>query len=180
MRRHLTILTLALAVLAAAPPVAAQQSDETVPPATAPQPLSAQIRAAGFNVTDEEAAYLDADAQFTDQFVAPMMTVELHAPNVADDFSRQVILAQLQQVAGLDPNGGTTQAPASMAELQRIQVARRTAIRQAAQQWLGALQGNDPNWVMAGSEAYGAARQGEVDWYAALRQRLSGPPAGAR
>jgi hypothetical protein len=180
MRRLLTILPLAIALLAAAAPLAAQQSDEAVPPATAPQPLSAQIRAAGFNLTDEEAAYLDADAQLTDQFVAPMLTVELHAPNIADDFSRQVILAQLQQVTTLNPDGNTAQPPASMAELQRIQVARRTAIRQAAQQWLSALQANDPNWVMAGSEAYGAARQGEVDWYTALRQRLAGPSAGGR
>jgi hypothetical protein len=198
MRRALTILTLAIALLAAAPPLAAQQgsdqavppatapqppapqpgSDEVVPPATAPQPLSAQIRAAGFNVTDEEAAYLDADADYTDRFVAPMLTVELHAPYVSDDFSRQVVLSQLQQVATLDPDGNTVRPPASLAELQRIQVARRASLRQAAQQWLGALQANDPNWVMAGADAYGAARQGEVDWYAALRQRLSGQAPG--
>jgi hypothetical protein len=181
MRRALTIFTLAIVLLAAAPPLAAQQgSDEAVPPATAPQPLSAQIRAAGYNVTDEEAAYLDADAQFTDQFVAPMLTVELHAPYASDEFSRQVILNQLQQVANLDPNGNSVQPPASLAELQRIQAARRAAIRQAAQQWLAALQANDPNWVMAGAEAYGAARQGEADWYAALRQRLAGSPASGQ
>ena len=180
MRRSLTILMAAIALLAAAPPLAAQQEEEAVPPATAPQPLSAQIRAAGFNLTDEEAAYLDADAQFTDQFVAPMMTVELHAPYAADDFSRQVIISQLQQVARLDPTAATARPPASLAELDRLQVARRTAIRQAAQQWLNALQANDANWVMAGSDAYGAARQGEADWYAALRQRLSGPSAAGR
>lgn len=181
MRRALTIMTLAVALLAVAPPLAAQQGgDEAVPPATAPQPLSVQIRAAGFNVTDPEAAYLDADAQFTDQFVAPMLTVELHAPYVSDDFSRQVILAQLQQVVNLNPNGNTVPPPASLAELERIQAARRASIRQASQQWLGALQANDPNWVLAGSDAYGAARQAEADWYAALRQRLAGPSAGGR
>ncbi|HZS02976.1 MAG TPA: hypothetical protein VFE37_29975 [Chloroflexota bacterium] len=181
MRRALTIFSLAMALLAAAPPLAAfQGSDEQVPPATAPQPLSAQIRAAGFNITDQEAAYLDADAQFTDQFVAPMMTVELHAPYVSDEFSRQVILNQLQQVANLDPNGNTVPPPPSMTELERIQAARRAAIRQAAQQWLAALQANDPNWVMAGSDAYGTARQGEADWYAALRQRLAGPSGGGQ
>jgi hypothetical protein len=175
------LLSLAIGLLAAAPPLAAQQdADEAVPPATAPQPFSVQLRSAGFNITDAEAAYLDADAQFTDQFVAPMMTVELHAPYATDDFSRQVILAELQKVAALDPNGNTTQPPLTMAELQRIAVARRASIRQAAQQWLAALQANDPNWVQAGAESYGAARQGEADWYTALRQRLSagGAPAG--
>lgn len=180
MRRYLLILMLAGALLAAAPPLAAQQEEEAVPPATAPQALSVQIRGAGFTITDDEAAYLDADAQFTDQFVAPMMTVELHAPYVSDDFSRQVVLNQLQQVARLDPTASTVRPPASMADLDRVQVARRTAIRQAAQQWLTALQANDPNWVMAGSDAYGAARQGEADWYAALRQRLSGASASGR
>jgi hypothetical protein len=181
MRRALTIFSLVIGLLAAAPPLAAQQEgDEAVPPATAPQPLSAQIRAAGFNVTDQEAAYLDADAQFTDQFVAPMLTVELHAPYVSDDFSRQVVLSQLQQVANLDPNGNTVAAPPSLAELERIQAARRGAIRQAAQQWLAALQANDPNWVTAGADAYGSARQGEADWYAALRQRLAAAPAGGQ
>jgi hypothetical protein len=180
MRLLLVILTLASVLLTAAPAVAVQQSDETVPPATAPQPLSVQIRAAGFNVSDEEAAYLDADAQLTDQFIAPMLTVELHAATISDEFSRQVILAQLQQVTRLDPNASSVQVPASLAELQRIQVARRTSIRQAAQQWLTAVQANDPNWVTAGADAYGAARQGEVDWYAALRQRLAGPSATGR
>jgi hypothetical protein len=181
LRQALAIILLAFAVLAAAPRVAAQQEgDEAVPPATAPQPLSVQIRAAGFTVTDQEAAYLDADAQFTDQFVAPMLTVELHAPFVSDDFSHQVVLSQLQQVANLDPNGNTVQPPPSLAELERIQAARRASIRQAAQQWLAALQANDPNWVMAGSDAYGAARQGEADWYAALRQRLAGASGGGR
>lgn len=181
MRRALTIVTCALALLAAAPPLAAQQtSDEAVPPATAPQPFSAQVRSAGFNITDPEAAYLDADAQFTDQFVTPILTVELHAPTAHDEFSRQVILTQLQQVAGLDPNGNSVQPPLTMAELQRIAVARRAAIRQAAQQWLGALQANDPNWVQAGADSYATARQGEVDWYAALRQRLAGSAAAGQ
>jgi hypothetical protein len=137
-----------------------------------------QLRAAGFTISGDEAAYLDADEQLTDQFVAPMLTVELHAPYVNDEFSRQVVLVQLRQVAALDPNGANLQAPPTLAELQRIAVARRTALRQAAQQWLAALQANDPNWVMAGADAYGAARQGEVDWYAALRQRLSGQAPG--
>ena len=191
MRRVLMIVALGIVLLAAAPPLAAQQgsdqaappqaaqqgSDEAVPPATPPQPFSVQVRNAGYNLTDAEAAYLDADAQYTDQFVAPIMTVELHAPYASDEFSRQVILNELQRVAALDPTGNSVQPPLTMAELERIAVARRAALRQAAQQWLAALQGNDPNWVMAGSESYGAARQSEVDWYAALRQRLTGATA---
>lgn len=186
------IATVALVLLAAAPSLAAQEgsatppaaapqgSDEAVPPATAPQPFSASVRSAGFNLTDAEAAYLDADADYTDKFVSPILTVELHAPTYTDEFSRQVILTQLQQVAALDPNGNSVQPPLTMAELQRIAVARRTAIRQAAQQWLTALQANDPNWVQAGADSYGQARQSEVDWYAALRQRLTGGAAPAQ
>ncbi len=68
-------------------------------------------------------------------------------------------------------------APASMADLQRIAVARRTALRQAAQQWLAVLQSNDPNWVAQGADAYATAQQGEADWYAALRQQLVGSAA---
>ena len=166
-------------LLAGAGPAAGQQEgEEVVPPVMPPMPLSAMLRNAGYTLTDAEARYLDADEQLTDQFVAPILTVELHAQFAADEFSRQVMISQLRQVTALDPGANTVPAPASMGEIERIAVTRRAALRRAAEQWLGGLEANDPAWVNRGVEAYGTARQGEADWLAALRQRLTGAPAG--
>jgi hypothetical protein len=178
MARVLAWLFLTLLTVAAAPPaVAYQDGEEVVPPVMPPMPMSAMLRNAGYTLTDDEARYLDADEQLTDRFVAPILTVELHAQFVNDEFSRQVVLNQLRQLTALDPSTVTVAPPASLAELHRISVARRTALRNAAQQWLAGLEANDANWVTRGVEAYGAARQGEADWFAALRLRLVGAPA---
>jgi hypothetical protein len=180
MTRLLGVLTLLVLLLAGVAPVAAlQESEETVPPATAPMPLSTMLRNAGYTLSDAEARYLDADEQLTDQFVAPILTVELHAAFASDEFSRQVMMSQLRQVMALDPNSNAVPAPPSLGELERIAVARRAALRRAAEQWLSGLDASDPAWVNRGAEAYGAARQGEADWLTALRQRLTGAPAGA-
>jgi hypothetical protein len=134
------------------------------------------IRNAGYTLSAEEAAYLDADEEATDQFVRAMLTTELHAPTINEDYSRQVVLSELRRVAALDPNAVTVAAPATLAELNRLAVARRTAIRQTAQAWLDALAANDPNWVNRGSEAYGAARQAESSWYETMRQIFTSRP----
>ena len=173
-------LALALVLLATASPVAAQQGDdEAVPPATGPLPMSAMLRNAGYAVSPEEATYLDADEQVMERFVTPLLTIELHAAFVNDDYSRQIVLAELRRIVALDPAATTVSPPPSLAELHRLALARRTAIRQAAQQWLEGLEASDPAWVTRGAESYGTARQAEADWYAALRQRLSGAPAPA-
>src|SRR5689334_11770494 len=134
MLRPRYVLVLGLLTLLPLQPVAAQEgSDEAVPPVTPPVSLSAMIRNAGYTLSAEEADYLDADEQATDQFVRAMLTTELHAPTINDDYSRQVVLAELRRVAALDPNGVSVAAPATLAELNRLAVARRTAIRQTAQ-----------------------------------------------
>ena len=180
MVRALVWLLFTLIILEAAPTSAAtQDGDEAVPPVMPPMPISAMLRNAGYTLTDDEARYLDADEQVTDRFVAPILTVELHAQFVNDEFSRQVVLNQLRQLTALDPAATTVAPPASLAELHRVAVARRMALRSAAQQWLAGLEANDPTWVTRGAEAYGAARQGEADWFATLRQRLIGAPAAA-
>jgi hypothetical protein len=175
MLRRGYLLALSLLILTAFPASAQQGGDETVPPVTAPIPISQMLRNAGYNLSADEGTFLDADERLTDQFVTPVLTVELQAPFANDEFSRQVILAELRKVVALDP-GAAAPAPASLSEVARISVLRRTAIRQAAQGWLAGLEANDPSWVVRGSDAYGTARQAEVDWYAALRQRLGGTP----
>jgi len=132
--------------------------------------MSAMIRNAGYQISDEEAAYLDADEQATDQFVRAMLTTELQAPTINDDYSRQTVIAELQRVAALDPAAVSTPPPPTLTELNRIAVTRRTAMRDTAQQWLAGLNANDPNWVARGSDAYGAARSAENEWYTLLRQ----------
>jgi hypothetical protein len=179
MLRSLSVLALIAALAGAAPSAAAQGSEDSVPPVTNPVTVSAMIRNAGYSVSAEEAAYLDADEQLTDQFVRAMLTAELHAATINDDYSRQLVLAELRRVVALDPAAGTPPAPPTLAELNRVSLARRTAIRQTARQWIEGLNANDPNWGARGSDAYGAARVAESDWYNLLRQIFTArPPAG--
>ena len=177
MQKILRAVAIAVALAASVSAASAQQDDGTVPAATAPTAMSAMLRNAGYTVSTDEAAYLDADEQATDQFVRAMLTTELHAPTINDDYSRQLVISELQRVAALDPGAVAVAAPAPLAELNRLAVARRTAIRDTAQRWLDGLSANDPNWVSRGSDAYGAARQAEVDWYAVMRQIFVGRPA---
>ena len=178
MLRALRPLALALAVLAIAAPATAQQPDEEVVPLpTAPVPMSAMLRNAGYTLTPEEAAYLDADEQAGEAFMTGIMTVDLLAAYSTDEAAREIILRELRRVASLDPAGPATPPP-SLSELHRLGVARRTAVRDAAQRWLEGLEAGDPAWVNRGAQAYGTARQAEADWYAALRQRLGVAGAG--
>ncbi len=181
MRRATRAILLVLMLLGLAAPARAQQSEEeeAVPPATAPVPLSTALRNAGYTLTAEEAAYLDADEEVTEQFLTPLLTVELHAPYVQDEYSRQIVLAELRRLAALDPTATPVAPTPTLAELHRLALARRTSLQEAARQWLEGLEANDPAWVARGAEAYGRARQAEADWYALLRQRLSasGPAA---
>jgi hypothetical protein len=179
MLRNLQIVVLLLTLAGGASTAAAQQGEDAVPPATAPTSMSAMIRNAGYPISAEEAAYLDADEEATDQFVRAMLTAELQAPTINDEFSRQTVLAELQRVAALDPGAVSMPAPAALAELNRLAVTRRTAMRQTAQQWLEGLNANDPNWVARGSEAYGAARLAENDWYNLIRQIITARPQSA-
>ena len=62
------------------------------------------LRNAGYTVSADEATYLDADEQATDQFVRAMLTTELHAPTINDDYSRQLVIAgqELLRIASVD------------------------------------------------------------------------------
>jgi hypothetical protein len=177
MQKTLRAVAIAVAMAASVSAANAQQDDGSVPAATAPTAMSTMLRNAGYTVSADEATYLDADEQATDQFVRAMLTTELHAPTINDDYSRQLVIAELRRVAALDPGAVTVAAPGPLAELNRLAVVRRAAIRETAQKWLEGLSTNDPNWVARGSDAYGVARQAEVDWYAAMRQIFVGRPA---
>jgi hypothetical protein len=179
MRKIFVAVAIALVLAAGASAARAQQDDNSVPAATAPTSMSAMLRNAGYTVSADEATYLDADEQATDQFVRAMLTAELHAPTINDEYSRQLVLAELQRVAALDPGPVAVAVPGPLAELNRLAVARRAAIRDTAQRWLDGLNANDPTWVSRGSDAYGAARQAEADWYAAMRQVFLGRPAAS-
>jgi hypothetical protein len=178
MWRVLYALMLTIGVLGGAHLVAAQGSDEPVPPVTAPMTLSEMIRQAGHRITNEEAAYLDADAELTDQFVRPVLTVDLFAASVVDEQSRQLVLTALRQIVALDPAARPVAAPARLQELDRLAIARRTAARQAAQRWIEGLEANDPAWLARATEPLGAANRAEAEWYVALQQYLSGAQAG--
>jgi hypothetical protein len=157
---------------------AAQGSDESVPPVTAPMTLSEMLRQAGHRIANEEAAYLDADAELTDQFVRPVLTVDLFAASVVDDRSRELVLTALRQIVAMDPSARRVAPPPTLQELDRLALARRTAAQQAARRWIEGLEANDPAWLARGTEALGAANRAEAEWYVALQQYLSGAQAG--
>jgi hypothetical protein len=138
--------------------------------------LSEMIRNAGHTLSNEVAAYLDADAAHTEKFVQPVLTVDLFAASLVDERSRQIVLTALRQVVALDP-GTVSPPPPGLADLDRLAVARRTAAQQAARNWIQGLDGNDPGWLFRGSEALGLANQAEGEWYVLLNQFLAGAQA---
>lgn len=183
MARWLLGLTLWLAV--GAVPAAAQQASPTAPPPAGqgptteeviPPPMPAQtisqiIRSAGYSLTPEEAAYLDADEQLTERFVNAIITADLAVSMVNEPAVRQLLIDQLRAVTRLDPALGM-QPPPSLQMLHQVGQLRREALQRTARAWLEGLEANDPFWINRGMEPYAQARQAEADWYTMLRQRL--------
>ena len=172
MARLVVVLAIFIAAAAIAWPAGAQAPQaEAVPPATGPVTVSQMIMNAGYTLTPDEIVYLDADEQYMERYVTAILAVDMQAAFVNEPSIRQVVTDQLRQVVALDPSGGP-RPPASMQALHQVGQARRSAIQRAARGWLEGLEANDPYWVNRGAEAYGQARQGEADWYSALRERL--------
>ena len=168
------IVSIALMIAAVAAPTAwAQEAAEEAGVAvTGTITASQMIRNAGYNLTNEEAAYLDSDERVMERFLTALLAVDYQSNLVNEPAIRQVVLEQLRQLVALNAAETPVAPPASMEALHRVAQARRTATQQAARAWLEGLEANDPNWVLRGSDAYGRARQGEADWYSALRERL--------
>ncbi|MBX5491091.1 MAG: hypothetical protein IRZ14_08020 [Chloroflexi bacterium] len=136
------------------------------------QSISQVIRNAGYSLTPEEAAYLDADEQLTDRFVNAVITADLAVDTVNEPAVRQLLMDQLREVTQLDPASLSVQPPPSLQPLHQLGQLRREALQRTARAWLTGLEENDPFWINRGMDAYTQARQAEADWYAALRQRL--------
>ena len=165
-------IALTIAVFAAPTVWAQEAAEEAGVAVTGTITASQMIRNAGYNLTNEEAAYLDADERVMERFLTALLAVDYQSNLVNEPAIRQVVLEQLRQLVSLNAAETPVAPPASMEALHRVAQARRTATQQAARAWLEGLEANDPNWVLRGSDAYGRARQGEADWYSALRERL--------
>ncbi len=186
MARWLLGLALWLALGAVAAPATAQQAtptppptagqgpttDEVIPPPMPAQTISQVIRNAGYSLTPEEAAYLDADERLTERFVNAVITADLAVDMVNDPQVRQVLMDQLRAVTQLDPAALDVPPPPSLQALHQVGQLRREALQRTARAWLEGLEANDPVWINRGMDAYAQARQAEADWYTMLRQRL--------
>ena len=90
---------------------------------------------------------------------------------------RGAMISYLEALAALDPAEAPVPPPATMAAVHAQAVAYRAQLGRAAQQWLAAVQTEDPAWVTRGADAYAAAEQARLAWYKALWERYTGEPA---
>jgi hypothetical protein len=166
-----------LAVLVGGWPAPTEAQDE-VPAAGPPLAISQRLRAQGHTVDAAEAAYLDADEQVTDEYVRLLGYVQMviSTPASASDW-RDDMVSFLEPMALLAPDRTPVPPPDSLAAVHTAAVGYRTHLGAAALQWLRAVEANDPQWVQAGLEEYGAAERARLAWQKALYERYVGEPA---
>ncbi|HEY7067216.1 MAG TPA: hypothetical protein VII06_37485 [Chloroflexota bacterium] len=171
----LLIVALLVALGGGAAPAAGQ---DEVPAAGPPQSLSARLISQGHDVTPDEAVYLDADEQVTEQYVRLLVVVEeLARMNPTAPNWRTAIVTYLQAMTDLDPAEAPVPPPDSLAEIHARSVAYRAELGTAAQAWLDGVEVDDPTWLLRGNDAYAAAERARLQWYQALYEYYTGEPA---
>src|SRR5262245_52043409 len=101
-RRALLVVGLLVALGWGAAPAAGQ---DEVPTAGPPQSLSGRLISQGHAVTPDEASYLDADEQVTEQYTRLLVVVqELARMNPTAPNWRTATITYLQAMANLDPD----------------------------------------------------------------------------
>ena len=175
---RLALVLMLLAAVAGGALPAPTAAQEEVPAAGPPLAISQRLRAQGHTVTADEAAYLDADEQVTDEYVRLLGYVQLvmSSPANAADW-RDDMVAFLEPMALLVPDRTPVPPPDTLAAVHAAAVGYHTHLGAAALQWLRAVEANDPQWVQAGLEEYGAAERARLAWQKALYERYVGEPA---
>jgi hypothetical protein len=180
MRKLGIVIAVLAATLVAQPAAQANGQNQGADAATVTTlSLSQIIRQAGYTLTDEEAAYLDADQAFGQQYsTALLQVVALGGPNAGlpDSAVQPALEAVLQRLVALDP-AASPEAPASLQPLRALAVEQREAARRAAVAWLDALQAGDPNWWQAGASDFAATNLALQNWQQELAARYP-PPQG--
>ncbi len=166
----------ALLLLGVGPFPAASQ--EEVPAAGPPLSLSQRLTAQGHTVAPDEAAYLDADEQVTEDFVRLLAYVQMMmtVPPSTEGW-RESLGNFLEAMVVLDPERTPVPPPESLAEVHADAVAYRAHLSSAALEWLHGVEASDPAWMQRGMDEYGAAEQARLAWYKALYERYTGEPA---
>jgi hypothetical protein len=172
-REILGIVLLLGALVGAGRPAAAQE-------ATAPATFGEFLRAQGYDVTDAEIAYLNADEHVQVVYAEALLNVDALARVAPAEQSaewRQALLGELTRLVEADPNA-TPPAPPSLARHRELGVTHRAQLQEAARQWLAGVQVDDPEWLQRGAEAFRAAMESLAGWQAELLARFP-PPQGA-
>ena len=172
--KMLALLALTTALLAGVGSAAAQEAEQ--PQITS---FSQLLRTNGYTLSDAEAQYLDADEQFQLTYAQGLWNVHLLSlvdPAQRNDEWRQAIVGELNRLVAADPSAAP-QAPASLQRHRELGMAQRSQVREAARQWLAAVQASDPEWLERGGDAYRAALQGLESWQQELLVRFPPPQA---
>ncbi|HLH23955.1 MAG TPA: hypothetical protein VK066_15635 [Chloroflexota bacterium] len=170
------VLVIGLAWGALGAPPAVGQDD--VPAAGPPLSLSGRLRAQGHDVAPDEAVYLDADEEVTEQYVRLLVVVQdLSQMLPTTEGWRPALIANLQAMAQLEPTLAPVPPPEGLRDVHAQSVAYREHLGKAADAWLAAVQADDPTWLLRGTDEYAAAEQARLAWYQALYEYYTGEPA---
>jgi hypothetical protein len=172
--KFLALVALTAALLVGGGAALAQETEQ--PELTS---FSQFLRANGYTVSDPEAQYLDADEQFQLTYAQGLWNVHLLSlvePEQRNDEWRQTLVTELNRLLAADPSAAP-QAPASLQRHRELGMAQRSQVREAARQWLAAVQAGDPEWLERGGDAYRAALQGLENWQQELLVRFPPPQA---
>jgi hypothetical protein len=141
--------------------------------------FSQWLRANGFTLADQEAAFFDADEQVQAVYTISLTNVDLLSRadmNQRTDEWRQALIGELQRILATDPNGAPS-APPNLQPLRDLSVSQRTHMQRAARAWLDALQGGDPEWLARGGDEFRAGMQDLSNWQQELLARYPPPQA---
>jgi len=176
-RLALALFGFATLALVRGPDVAAQTAD---PPIITT--FSQYLRANGYNVTDAESQFLDADEQIQAIYTQTLVNIDLLARVEAalrGDEWRQALAGELTRIVNMDPNGAPA-APPSLQRLRDLGIDQRTHMWRAARAWLDAVQAGDPEWLQRGGEEYRSGMAGMSSWQQELVSRYPPPQAEPR
>lgn len=161
--RRSVVIALSVAGLLASAAGAARA--QTPVPAPMVMTFSQGLRAQGFNLSDAEVAFLDADEQVQAAYVQALIALDLLSQVEAErrnDEWRQAVVTELQRILALDPAAAPA-APENLRRFRELAIAFRRDVHAAASKWLEALQANDPEWLQRGLADYSSARRRLAD-----------------
>lgn len=139
--------------------------------------FSQYLRSNGYNISDAESQFLDADEQIQAVFTQTLVNVDLLSRAEAamrNDDWRQALVGELRRLVNMDPNAAPV-APASLQRLRDLGVDQRLHMWRAARAWLDAVEAGDPEWLQRGSEEFRYGMAGMSSWQQELVSRYPPP-----